>query len=77
MQDSNVLSYEFETSLDDDETYIELLRPLNQKERDIVILRLTVGLTLTEISREMNLPKGSVFWTYNNAMKKLKKLHTQ
>ncbi|MDR1914414.1 MAG: sigma-70 family RNA polymerase sigma factor [Clostridiales bacterium] len=53
--------------------FFEMLTPLNKKERDIVILRILVGFTLTEAARELNLPKGSVFWTYNNAMKKLKK----
>ena len=53
--------------------YIQMLECLSDKERDIVILRVICGFTLTEISREKNLPKGSVFWSYNNEKKKLKK----
>ena len=51
----------------------EMLTPLSKKERDIVILRLLSGFTLTQISVELELPKGSVFWSYNNAIKKLRK----
>lgn len=51
----------------------EMLRCLNEKERDIVVLRVLSGFTLTQIARDLELPKGSVFWTYNNAMKKLRK----
>ena len=57
----------------DENVFFEMLAPLNKKERDVVVLRILVGFTLTEAARELNLPKGSVFWTYNSAMKKLKK----
>ena len=56
-----------------DDTELAMLSCLNEKERDIVILRVLCGFTLTEIAQERNLPKGSVFWTYNNALKKIKK----
>ncbi len=59
--------------VDEELIYLQMLECLNNKERDIVILRVICGFTLTEIAREKNLPKGSVFWSYNNAMKKLKK----
>lgn len=55
-----------------DDSIKAMLSPLNKKERDIVILRVLVGFNLTEVARELGLPKGSVFWSYNNAMKKLK-----
>ena len=55
------------------EAYPEMLSILSEKERDIVILRVLCGFTLTEIARDKGMPKGSVFWSYNNAMKKLKK----
>ena len=48
-----------------------LLRTLSNKELDIVILRHIVGLTLTEIAKDKNMKKGTVFWTYNSAIKKL------
>ena len=56
-----------------DDTELAMLSCLNEKERDIVILRVLCGFTLTEIAQERNLPKGSVFWTYNNALKKIQK----
>ncbi len=52
---------------------LKMLEALNKKERDIVTLRLFGEMTLTQVSEELNLPKGTVFWTYNNAIKKLKK----
>ncbi len=54
-------------------TFMQMLSPLNKKERDIVIMRLLSDMTLTQISRELGIPKGTVFWTYNNAVKKLRK----
>ena len=57
----------------DGDAYPQMLGVLNEKERDIVILRVLCGFTLTEIARDKGIPKGSVFWSYNNAMKKLKK----
>lgn len=60
---------------DSDAAFMQMILPLNQKERDVVILRLLSDMTLTQIARELDLPKGSVFWTYNNAVKKLRKLH--
>jgi RNA polymerase sigma-70 factor (ECF subfamily) len=56
-----------------DHAFFDMLAPLTQKERDIVILRILVGLSLTDAALELGLPKGSVFWSYHNAMKKLKK----
>ena len=66
-------SYLIDTPFEEHDSFMEILQPLNKKERDIIIFRVLVGLTLTQIADEMALPKGSVFWTYNNAMKKLKK----
>lgn len=51
----------------------DLLRTLTGRESDIVMLRHVVGLSLTEIAKEKNMKKGTVFWTYNNAIKKLRK----
>jgi RNA polymerase sigma-70 factor (ECF subfamily) len=56
----------------ENESVLHMMTPLNKKERDIVTLRVLIGFTLTEIARELNMPKGSVFWSYHNAMKKLK-----
>lgn len=56
-------------------SFMQMLAPLNSEEREIVILRLFGDMTLTQVSRELNLPKGTVFWKYNNAIKKLKVLY--
>ncbi len=48
------------------------LSPLSEKERDVVSLRLLAGMTLTEVAEELTMPKGTVFWTYNQAIKKLR-----
>ncbi len=56
-----------------DESFLSMLSPLNEKEREIVILRLLSDMTLTEVASELGIPKGTVFWSYNNAIKKLKK----
>ena len=64
--DRRLASFENKTVLD------ELLRVLNAKQSDVVLLRHVVGLSLTEIAREMDMKKGTVFWMYNNAIKKLR-----
>lgn len=53
----------------------ELLRSLNSRESDIVMLRHIVGLNLTEIAKEKDIKKGTVFWIYNSAIKKLRKAY--
>ncbi len=74
-------SYEFASSdcetdkIESELAFMQMLKPLSEKERDIVILRLLSDMTLTQTARELDLPKGSVFWTYNNAIKKLKKFY--
>ena len=53
-------------------SFWQRLAPLSEKERDVVSLRLLSGFTLTEVAEELKIPKGTVFWTYNNAIKKLR-----
>lgn len=53
----------------------ELLRSLNSRESDIVMLRHIVGLNLTEIAKEKDIKKGTAFWIYNSAIKKLRKAY--
>lgn len=64
--DRRLASFEDKAVLDD------LLRVLNAKQSDVVLLRHVVGLSLTEIARELDMKKGTVFWMYNNAVKKLR-----
>ena len=57
----------------DDLAFWQRLAPLSERERSIVSLRLFSGFTLTEVAEELHIPKGTVFWTYQNAIKKLRK----
>ena len=52
---------------------LHMLDGLSAREKNIVLLRLLGDMTLTEVAEELNMPKGSVFWTYNNAVKKMRK----
>ena len=62
-------------AIDAKTTLGELLNTLNKREADIVLLRHAVGLTLTEIAAEKNMKRGTVFWAYNAAIKKLRKAY--
>jgi len=52
---------------------LRMLDILSEKEKDIVMLRLLSDMTLTEVAKELAIPSGTVFWTYNNAIKKMRK----
>ena len=61
------------TRIIEQDAYVaQILRVLNEKERRIVILHALVGLKLREAADLLSLPKGSVYWAYNSAIKKLK-----
>ena len=53
-----------------------MLDGLSAREKNIVLLRLLGDMTLTEVAAELNIPKGTVFWTYNNAVRKMRKQYT-
>ena len=55
-----------------DMAFMQRLAPLSERERSVVVLRLLSGFTLTEVAEELHIPKGTVFWTYNTAIKKLR-----
>lgn len=46
---------------------------LNQKELEIVLLHVICNLKHREISESLRIPLGSVTWTYNNAIDKLRR----
>ena len=50
-----------------------LLDYLDKTEREIVILHIIDKLKFREISDLLNMPLGTVLWTYNKAIKHLKK----
>ena len=55
---------------------LQLLEGLSPREKNIVLLRLLGDMTLTEVAEELRIPKGTVFWTYNNAIKKMRRQYT-
>ena len=55
---------------------LHMLEGLSAREKNIVLLRLLGDMTLTEVAEELDIPKGTVFWTYNNAVRKMRKQYT-
>ena len=49
-----------------------MLDVLTPKEKNVVLLRLLCDMTLTEAAKELNIPRGTVFWLYNNAVRKMR-----
>ncbi len=64
---------DFTSRKDTEITALKMLSVLSEKEKDIVMLRLLSGMTLTEVAKDLGIPQGTVFWTYNNAVKKMRK----
>lgn len=54
-----------------------LLSKLKTAEREVIILHLLNDLTFKDISKILNKPLGSVAWTYNSALKKLRRFHNE
>ena len=67
--------YDLSDVIDEKTTLGELLKTLSSKESDIVVLRHIIGLSLSEIAEEKNMKRGTIFWTYNSAIKKLRKAY--
>lgn len=61
------------TDLKDTEVFQLMKKKLSDKEFTIVILHVVNDLKHDEISKLLNIPLGTVTWTYNNALKKLTK----
>ena len=51
----------------------DMKKILNENEFQIIILRIINELTNNEIAQLLNKPLGTVLWTYNNAIKKLRR----
>ncbi len=51
----------------------DMKKILNENEFQIVILKIINELTNNEIATLLNKPLGTVLWTYNNAIKKLRR----
>lgn len=53
--------------------YIDFaLRHLKDLEKDIVVYRFVLDLSFKSIAEVMDLPLGTVYWNYRNAIKKIK-----
>lgn len=69
-KESGVLTDE----LADTTVYDIIVRELNKQDAGIVILHIINGLKHREIAEMMSLPLGTVLWSYNSSIKKLKKI---
>lgn len=48
-------------------------RNLSELEKDIVIYKIILDLKFKEISEILNMPLGTVYWNYRNALNKMRK----
>lgn len=55
-----------------DHLIIEMKKILNETELQVVLLHVLNGMTHKEISEALKKPIGTITWTYNQAIKKLK-----
>ncbi|MBU1144952.1 MAG: sigma-70 family RNA polymerase sigma factor [Firmicutes bacterium] len=50
----------------------ELLKPLDDEERQVVLLRIVSNTKFKDIAKTLDKPLGTVLWIYNKGIKKLK-----
>lgn len=63
-------------SIIDKETYNKLINGLNEKEKEIISLKILAKLSFAEISKLLNEPVGTVKWRYYKTVNTLKILIT-
>jgi RNA polymerase sigma-70 factor, ECF subfamily len=65
--------YVFEQSVEEDKSYMvqDLIKPLDEEEKQIVLLRIVSNRKFKDIARTVDKPLGTVLWIYNKAIKKL------
>lgn len=51
----------------------EMIKPLNEEERQIILLHLVSDMKFKSIAETMNKPLGTILWMYQKALKKIKK----
>ncbi len=66
----------FEDRLEENWQLRELLQSLNPKEQDIVVLHTLGELKLKDIAGYLDMPLGSVYWSYNNALRKMRRQYS-
>lgn len=67
---------EYETEIPNNSDYNSILelmkKELNDVEFQVVVLHVIEGLTHKEISQMLKKPLGTITWTYNNAIRKVR-----
>ena len=66
-----VSSEDLEGTVIGDITVSEALNSLEEREREIVNLKLFADFTFSEIAHALNMPLGTVSWKYRSAIKKM------
>ncbi|MFD1676382.1 RNA polymerase sigma factor [Alicyclobacillus fodiniaquatilis] len=64
-------NYTGETAIVQRITITEVLSQLDDVEREIVVLHVVAGFKHAEISKEFDIPEGTVRWKYRQALKRL------
>lgn len=60
-------------SIEEDEIFKKMKKLLSKREFEIVVLHVIDEMTHKEISKLKHWPLGTITWSYQNAIKKLKK----
>jgi RNA polymerase sigma-70 factor (ECF subfamily) len=63
----------FETAVDNKLTLEKAMKILNEKEKQVINMKVAGGMTFKEISEALEMPQGTVSWHYNEAIKKLRR----
>lgn len=58
---------------DSSDYFVYIRKLLSEKEYKILILHVLEEYTHKEIAKELRIPIGTVTWSYNNALKKIRK----
>ncbi|QWC00329.1 sigma-70 family RNA polymerase sigma factor [Mycoplasmatota bacterium] len=68
-------SYMHESLKTEAKTYdvLDLVKTLNEEEKQIVLLRAVSDMKFKDIAKIVNKPLGTVLWIYNRSIKSLKK----
>ncbi|WP_432404855.1 RNA polymerase sigma factor [Wukongibacter sp. M2B1] len=56
----------------DMENYYDLIKTLNDKQKNVITLKVLGGLSHKEIAKMLNKPMGTIQWIYNTSIKKLR-----
>ena len=60
----------------DMDSFRELTAPLNERQRRVVTMKILGDMTHKEIAQILSIPIGTVQWTYNTSIKKLRRILT-